>query len=133
MIDRGNFVVQNVAIGFVEVNPFPDHCLIVRVHRNAARVENAWTLKAARLDFKHVVPAISIFIDPIPDRIAQKRRFNIGRPITSVGIDSARVLDVVDQDIGGVLRNNQFDWLVRVESLPCPPADRPARLASKLA
>src|SRR5262245_42272850 len=67
IVDRCNFVMENVRIRFVEVDPLLDHGLIVRVQRDAAGVESARTFKVAGLDLEHVIAAASVLIDPLAD------------------------------------------------------------------
>src|SRR5215467_3396544 len=55
VVDRGNLVVQNVAVSLVEVDALLDNCLIVLVHWDAGHLECAGALHAAGLDHKRVV------------------------------------------------------------------------------
>jgi hypothetical protein len=67
IVDRCNFIMQNVRIRFVEVDPLLDEGLIVRVQRDAAGVESARTFQVAGLDLKRVIAAASVLIDPFAD------------------------------------------------------------------
>ena len=82
-------LVEDVWIGFVEVNSFLDDALTILVERYAALIVDARHPHVARLHFEHVVLAIPVRIDPFADRIAGKQRFLFfPRPITSVGINA---------------------------------------------
>src|SRR5262249_27077378 len=41
IVDRGDFIMEKIEIGFVEINPFPDDGPTVLVERNAARIVGA--------------------------------------------------------------------------------------------
>jgi hypothetical protein len=64
MVDRGDFIVQKVGIGFVEKDPFLDDRLAVLVERNTAGIVGTRIFETARLDHQHVVPAVAILVDP---------------------------------------------------------------------
>src|SRR3954469_8767510 len=72
----------------------------------------ARSFEAARLDFKHVVAAVAISVDPAADGIATHRRLDLGGPIAPVGIDAAIVFDPVGEDVSGYGRDNK---LLRLE------------------
>ena len=95
MVDRRDFGVKEVAVGLVEVDPFPDDSLVVLVQWEAISIECAGSLEGAGLNFKNVVAAVAILVDPLADRIAFKRRLDLRRPIPSVGIDAAKIAQVV--------------------------------------
>src|SRR6266567_2493119 len=61
------FVAQDIRIFLVEKNPLLDDGLVVLMHGDTARVENSRALQMVRLDFKRVVAAVSIGIDPLAD------------------------------------------------------------------
>ena len=56
-------------IGLVEENSLPDHRLVVTVQRQARAVHDPRALESARLDFKYVIFAVAIRIDPLSNRI----------------------------------------------------------------
>jgi hypothetical protein len=60
MVDYGDFVVKDVPVGTVAVNPFLKDRLIVVVERQAACIVSARSLEAAGLDFEHVVFAVTV-------------------------------------------------------------------------
>src|SRR6516165_2436571 len=92
MVDGGDLVVQEIAVGLVEIDALLDHGLIVLVHGNAGAVEGARPFQAAGLDRQQVVAAIAILVDPLADRVARKHRLHLLRPIAAVGIDAAGVV-----------------------------------------
>src|SRR5579871_6067947 len=71
MIDYRDFVVQDVGVGFVEVNSLPDDSQVVLVQGNAAVIVSAGPFEAARLDLQDVVAAVPILIDPSADGIPE--------------------------------------------------------------
>src|SRR5262249_60819193 len=67
IVDRGDFVMQDVPIAFVEIDPLGDDSPIVLVQGNAAGIEGARTLHIAGLDLEHVVAAAPVRFDPSAD------------------------------------------------------------------
>ena len=116
MVEHGDFVVKDVRIVLVEMEPLLEDRLIVEGQRQPARVVGARPLEgAARLDLKHVVAAVAVLVDPSADRIALIGRLEVLRPVASVGEDAADgVFAVAEQDIGGFRRDDVF--------LPGPPS-----------
>jgi len=55
-----------------------------------------------------------IGVDPSADRITDEGRREIGRPIASIGEDSAIVVDVLGQDVDAAGRNDEFDLPITV-------------------
>src|SRR3954469_5572712 len=72
----------------------------------------ARSFEAASLDFKHVVAAVAIRVDPAADGIATHRRLDLGGPIAPGGIDEGVLFDPVDEDVSGRGRDNE---LLRLE------------------
>ena len=66
--------VQQILIGFVQINTLLDDGLVVGVQRDAGGVENSRALHAARLDQERVVASGAALIEPFADGIAQKLR-----------------------------------------------------------
>src|SRR6266446_7016718 len=80
VVDRRDFVVQNVRIGFIEVNSLFDDSLIILVKRETAALVGAGAFQVAGLDLEHVVAAICVRIDPFADRIAGEGRLGMVGP-----------------------------------------------------
>ena len=114
VVDRGDFVVQQVRIGLVAVDLLLDDGLIVLVKWKAVGVVGARALQAAGLDLEHVVMTSAALVDPFADGIAREGRLDLGRPVASVGINSAIVVDVIDQDIGDVGRDDDLHRFIDV-------------------
>src|SRR5215469_2618332 len=74
VIDGGDLVVQAVAVGVVEVDALLDDGLIVGMQRQAAGVEGARALEAARLDLERAKAAGGVAVDPAADRVALEAR-----------------------------------------------------------
>src|SRR6516225_11473799 len=103
MVGHGDFVMQEVSIGLVEVDALLDDGLIVLVQRDAAAVEDTRSLQVAGFGFEHVIAAVPILVDPPSDGIAGEGRRNRLRPGASVREYPAMAfVDVVDQDVGGL-------------------------------
>src|SRR6516165_8825519 len=80
VVDGRDFVVQNVRIGFIEVNSLFDDSLIILVKRETAALIGAGAFHVAGLDLEHVVAAIRVPIDPFSDRIAREGRLGMVGP-----------------------------------------------------
>src|SRR3981189_1032174 len=77
------------------------------MQRQAGCVVSAGTLEgAARLGFERGVAAV--LVDPSADRVARKGRFDLLRPVASVGEDATKIIFAAQQDIGGVRRDDVF-------------------------
>src|SRR5216683_1277045 len=72
MVDGGDVVVQQVAIGLVEIDALLDDGLVVGMQRDSGGVIDARALHAASLDLKHVVAAVAVLIEPLADGITQE-------------------------------------------------------------
>src|SRR6516162_6686535 len=75
MIDGSDVVVKQVLVGLVEVNALLNNGLIVIMQRDTGGIKDTGTLQAAGLDFKSVVAAVTVGIEPFTDRVTQKSRF----------------------------------------------------------
>src|SRR5262245_30225892 len=106
-VDRGDLVVEEVAVGFVEIDPLLDDGLIVPVQGKAAALERAGPLHAAGLDHEHVVAAVAVLVDPLADGVAGEGRLEVLGPGASVGIDPARHV-AFEQDVRGVRQDDDF-------------------------
>src|SRR6202023_1927375 len=84
------------------------------MQRQAGGVVMTGTLEAARLDLQHIIMAVIVLIDPLADRIADKRGLDLFGPVATVRVDAAGVLDPIDQHIGGFRRNDELDGLEAV-------------------
>src|SRR5215472_14558908 len=60
VIKDRHFVMQDIAVGPVEVNALPDHSLIVIVQRNAGLIESALSPKVPGLDHERIEFSVSI-------------------------------------------------------------------------
>src|SRR5262249_43208495 len=67
IVDRCNFVVENVRIRFVEVDPLLDDGLIVWVQRGGGWVERTGAFQVAGFDLKQVIGGGSVLIDPFAE------------------------------------------------------------------
>src|ERR1022692_2483006 len=67
MVDGGDVVVKQVLVGLVQVDALFNNGLIVLMQRDTGGVKDAGTLHAAGLDFKGVVAAVAVRIDPFAD------------------------------------------------------------------
>src|SRR5262245_24475633 len=74
VVDGRDFVVQNVWIGFIEINSLFDDSLIILVKRETAALVSAGAFHVAGLDLEHVVAATRVRIDPFADRIRSEER-----------------------------------------------------------
>src|SRR5262245_32354237 len=72
IVDGGDFVMQNVGIGTVEINPLLHIGLIVAVQRNATWVERTRTFHVASLNLKEVILTAPGLVDPFSNRIAHE-------------------------------------------------------------
>src|ERR1700746_483185 len=108
MVDHGDFVVEDFRIGLIGEKSFFENGLIVEVEGKAGGVINARALKATRFDFKHLIVAVAILVDPSSDRIALIGRLEKLGPVAAVGEDATIVMLGVDQNISGIRRDNEF-------------------------
>jgi len=69
VIDRGDFVAQEILIRLVERDTLLDDRLVVMVERDAACLVYARTFQAAGLDFEGVKAAVAVGIKPLADRV----------------------------------------------------------------
>src|SRR5260221_197475 len=107
MIDGGNVVVQQIRGGLVEIDALLDDGLVVFVQRDAAGVEDAWTLHAAGLNHERVIAAVAVLIEPLADGITQKPGLqrHVGRIVASICIDVAIEVGVTrHQNVSDVWR-----------------------------
>src|SRR5215471_18797400 len=107
VVDGRDFVVQNVRIGFIEVNSLFDDALIILVKRETAALVGAGAFHVAGLDLEYVVAAICVRIDPFANRIAHEGRIGMVGPTAPVGMDPTRHV-VLEQDVGGLRREDEF-------------------------
>src|SRR5712672_929451 len=108
MVDRRYVVVQDVGVGFVEINTLQDDRFIVVVQRYAARFVGTGPLEIARLDLKRVEAAVAVGVEPFPDRVARKGWLDLGGPLASIGIDAARQ-ERMEVDVSDVRQDDEFD------------------------
>src|SRR5207302_871867 len=93
VVNGGDFVVHDVWIGFVLVDPLLDDGLVVGMQRKAVGAVGTLAFHAAGLDFQRVVAAVAVSIEPLADGIALVARLDLLRPVAPVGIDAAIVMD----------------------------------------
>src|SRR5216683_1006658 len=79
------------------------------MQRKAGGVIGTRALEATRLDFKHVVTAVTVLVDPATDRITLIGRFDFLRPIASVREDAAIVIHISDQYVCRVRSDDEFE------------------------
>src|SRR5580704_4982913 len=89
MIDYGYFIVKNVRVAVVAVNP---------------------PFEPAGFDFEHSVDAAAILTDPSSDRIAWIGRLDVLGPVPSVSKNASRRFVTV-QHISGLRRHNELQRL----------------------
>src|SRR5215831_6783485 len=65
MVDHRDLVMENARIVLVEIEALLEYRLIVEMQRQARSVIGTGTFEAARFDFKHVIAAITVLIDPL--------------------------------------------------------------------
>src|ERR1700722_174209 len=70
MIVGRDVVVQQILVGFVEIDPLLDDGLIVLVERNALGVVGVRRADESRLDLKRIILAVAVLIDPFADGVA---------------------------------------------------------------
>jgi hypothetical protein len=101
MVDDRDLVVEEVLVGFIQVNALLDDALAIAVERKAAAFEGARTLEATRLDLEHVVTSVAVAVDPPPDRIAVEAWQRFLGPVAAVREDAARrrVVGIVVDDL----------------------------------
>src|SRR5258708_8128097 len=92
MVDDGDLVMQDIAIGLVAVDSLLDDALIVRVQRKAGAVQGAQALESARLHLQEIVAAGPAGIDPLADGIAREGGIDVAGPAAAVGKNSAGFL-----------------------------------------
>src|SRR5260370_668587 len=71
-----------------------------------------WWLVVSRPRQKTVLASVAVFVHPLADRIAFKRRRDLRRPIASVGIDAAKIAQMVCVDVNGLHGDDELDWLI---------------------
>src|SRR6266436_7615354 len=109
MVDDGDLVMDQVRIGLVEMDALLEHGLVVEMQRKAGGIIGTRALEAARLDFEHVVTAVTVLVYPATDRITLIARFDFVRPIASVGENAAIVVHISDQYVCRVRRDDELE------------------------
>ena len=95
MVDYRDIVMEDIRIGFVQVNSLLDDGLIVLVQQGTAAVKSARPPeRAVGLGFEQIIAADPLGIDPFADGITKEGRLQIRGPIAPVGIDATIVVDV---------------------------------------
>src|SRR5450432_2863835 len=62
VIYDGDLVMQDISIGFVEIDALLEDRLVVLVKRQAGGIEFPRALEVARLDLQHIIAAVAILI-----------------------------------------------------------------------
>src|SRR5215469_3148658 len=138
-VDYRYVVIEDVTVGLVEMNALLDDRLIVVGKRQAGTVIDARALEAAGLDLERAVAPLAGRIDPAADGIAGEGALvlALGRPVAAVGVDApVGVVDVADQDIGGLARDHDLHRIVEAhhhrhalrQAIPGRHVADPARL-----
>src|SRR5438128_1145194 len=70
VVDGRDLGMHHVTVGFVEVDFLLHDSAVVLVQRKSISIERSRTFEGAGLDFKLLIAAIAIFIDPFADRMA---------------------------------------------------------------
>jgi hypothetical protein len=79
MVDDGNFVMQDVAVGLVEVDSLLDDGLIILVQRDAGLIEGALAPEISGLDDERIEFSVAILVDPSADGITDSAGLDIRR------------------------------------------------------
>src|SRR6266700_2619066 len=108
MVDRGDFVAEDVRVRLVEKNPLLDDGLAVLMERNAAGIVAVRPLDVAGLDLEHIEPAVAVLVDPFADRITHELRLEVLRPGAPVRIDATKHAEELDHHIGGFGRDHDL-------------------------
>ena len=90
MVDHGDFDMQNVRIGLVEMEALLEDRLIVEGKRQAGCIIGTRSLEAARFDFEQVIGAVAIGVAPTADRIALVCRLDILGLVAPIGKDAPK-------------------------------------------
>src|SRR5262249_53979427 len=114
MVTYGGLVRARVLVGLVEVDALVDDGLVVGVERQAGRVVGARAGKTAGLHHQHVVAAIAVLIDPLPDGIAGETRLDLLGPFAVISKNSARVVNVIHKNMGRPRRDDDLERLVGI-------------------
>src|SRR5262249_54431423 len=77
IVDGGDFIMQNIRVGFVDINLFPDDSPAIFVKGNAAGIVGAGVFETAGLHHQRVVPAVAVLVDPFAYRITGKHWIGI--------------------------------------------------------
>src|SRR5262249_49227961 len=113
--DYGDLVEEDVGLVPIQVEALFDDCLVVVVERDSAGIISAGAGEAAGLDREHVVLAVAIRVDPSTDGISEQGRLQSGGRVASVGEEATRIADVLDKDVRGVRRDDEFRLAIAVD------------------
>src|SRR5262245_18630694 len=94
VVDGRDLVVDQVGIGGVDRDALLDDSLIIIVHRDAGRLEDARPFEVAGLDFQRVVFAVALGIEPLADRVAPGGWRDLCRVRGPVRLDSPELVSV---------------------------------------
>jgi hypothetical protein len=86
MIYDGDLIMQNVPIGFVQIDAFLEYRLIVFVQRQAGSVEFPGALEPPGFNLQDVVAAFAALIYPSADRVARIGRLGLCGPIPPTSV-----------------------------------------------
>src|SRR5215468_7401903 len=104
-----DLVDENVRVGLVEEDALADHRVVVLVQRQAGAIEIARALEMASLGHERIKAAVAVAVLPLPDGETAEARIDLARPWAAVGVDAARVMDILDQDKCSVGRDEELD------------------------
>src|SRR5262249_10305686 len=109
IINNGDLVMEQVAIGLVEKDTLLEDSLVVFMKGNAADINGARPLKAACFDFEGIVAAIPILVDPFSVRKAEERGLNRLRPFAFISENAPDVdVNVVGYEVRDVRQDHDF-------------------------
>src|SRR5262245_55691645 len=95
--------MEEVDVGLVEVDPFPDDALAILVQGKAAAVEETRPFEITCFGFEHVVMSVPVLVDPSADAVAGEGGLNGCRPRPSVGKNSSMtVVNMINENVGGL-------------------------------
>src|SRR5207248_9344350 len=91
VIDNGDLVVQHIAVGAIQIEPFLDDAPIVPMQREAAVVVDAGACKAASLNLERLVATIPVCIDSSADGQPVQAGLETLRPIATISIHAPAI------------------------------------------
>src|ERR1700722_15208774 len=86
MVNDGDFVVKEIRVRRIGMDPLLDDCLVVEGKRQAGGIVDARTSEGAPgLHFQQVVDPGPGFVDPAADGVARIAGLDLAAPFASIG------------------------------------------------